>query len=495
MHFVLGTYNHALPLTLDPLLTYSTYLGGNNGDFGYGIAVDAAGNTYITGKTFSTNFPGASGTNAGSDDIFVAKLNPSGTALIYSTYLGGSGSDTGLAIAIDGGGNAYLTGNTNSSDFPLRNALVTTQPTATDAVVVKLDASGALNYSTYFGIAVDDVGKNIAVDGAGNAYVTGRRYGGTSYDVSLTKFSPNGSQLLYDVNFGGSFPDGGTAVAVDGTGNAYVTGTTDVPGINDFPVTSTAVQPQCGGGSKGCGQDAFVTVVSADGTQLLYSTYLGGSRDESARGITIDAGGNIYVAGETYSPDFPTRNAFQATCPDGVDTNGNCSQQGFVSKLSSDGTAFVYSTYLAGPDRNDFDGARGIAVDAAGNAYVTGYTNSQNFPLRAALQTAPGGGFCDIGGSERYCEDAFVVQLAPDGTVPFSTYLGGSGDDYGYAIAVDTAGTAYVTGSTLAFNFPVTPGVLQPGKSLQEDAFVVKISFAGPPPKGQYRVYVPWVRR
>jgi hypothetical protein len=475
--FALGAYDHSQPLIIDPVLSYSTYLGGAGEDDGYGIAVDAAGNAYLTGNTGSTNFPTTADavqtSFGGNADAFVAKLNPTGTALVYSTYLGGSGGDFSYGIAVDGSGNAYVTGQTNSANFPTTSGAFqrTYGGGNTDAFVAKLNPTGtALVYSTYLGGSDNDSGEGIAVDAAGDAYVTSATasanfpttagalqtsFGGNGfYDAFVAKLNPTGTALVYSTYLGGSNNDYGAGIAVDAAGDAYLTGYT---ASTNFPTTAGALQTPYGGGNT----DAFVAKLNPTGTALVYSTYLGGTGDDRGLGIAVDAAGNAYVTGYTASTNFPTTGgAFQRTYGGGGNVDA------FVAKLNPMGTALVYSTYL---DGSDDDYGVGIAVDAAGNAYVTGITASANFPTTAdALQTSYGGG----------PYDAFLTKLNPTGTaLVYSTYLGGTGDDSGLGIAVDAAGNAYVTG-TASTNFPITAGALQTSYGGSYDAFVTKFAFA-----------------
>jgi hypothetical protein len=406
--FEVAKYDASRPLYIDPLI-YSTYLGGIGTDLGTGIAVDSAGNAYVTGYTNSIDFPTKNplqATYGGSyDDAFVAKINPTGLALVYSTYLGGSGRDMGFGIAADSAGNAYVTGLTDSTDFPTMNPI---QP-----------ANGGLE------------------------------------DVFVAKLNPTGSALVYSTYLGGSADDGSYGIAVDSAGNAYVTGGTV---STDFPVTPGAFQPACGGTDNCAYGDAFVAKLNAAGSALDYSTYLGGSRQDHCHGIAVDGAGNAYVTGYTLSTDFPVHGALQNTNAG----NGDA----FVAKFNPSGSALVYSTYLGGSS-SDF--GRGIAADSAGNAYVTGYTISNNFPTANALQPAKGGGGVD----------AFVAKINPTGSAfVYSTYLGGSLQDYGYGIAADSAGNAYVTGLTASKNFP-TRNPLQKKQAGSGDAFVAKLNSTG----------------
>jgi hypothetical protein len=381
-------------------LVYSTYLGGSiaarfsSFDQGNGIAVDTAGNAYVTGVAQTTDFPTTPGafqtTFSGVMAAFVTKLNPNGSALIYSTYLSG-GFDQGSGIAVDTAGNAYVTGETLSLDFPTTpGAFQTSLKSSFDVFVTKLNPAGsALIYSTYLGGSSPDEGNGIVVDTAGNAYVTGLtesidfpttpgafqtsfKGGGSAF---ITKLNPAGSALVYSTYLSGSNFDQGFGIAIDTSGNAYVTGLAE---SIDFPTTPGAFQTNL----KGTG-DAFITKLNPVGSALLYSTYLGGSNLDQGFGIAIDTSGNAYVTGLTESTDFPiTRDAFQASLKGIV--------AAFVTKLNPTGSALVYSTYLGG---STFDQGFGIAIDTSGNAYVTGSTNSRDFPTTPdAFQTNLKGG-------------------------------------------------------------------------------------------------------
>jgi hypothetical protein len=484
--FKVAAHDARRALIIDPVLSYSTYLGGSGEDRSHAIAVDAAGNAYVTGRTFSPDFPTTAGAfqtsfGDGSFHAFVTKLNATGSALVYSTYLGGNGAEESYGIAVDAAGNAYVTGLTVSPDFPTTaGAFQTTYGDGQDAFVTQLDAAGsALVYSTYLGGNRYDEGNSIAVDPAGNAYVSGltqsfnfpttagafqtRGVGGSNAFVA--KLDPTGSALVYCTYLGGSGGTGGGSLAVDASGNAYVTGSTD---SIDFPTTAGAFQTTYGGGSG----DAFVAKLDPAGSALAYSTYLGRSGEDWGSAIAVESAGNAYLTGGTFSPDFPTTmGAFQTIY-------GGGSSDTFVTKLNSSGSAFVYSTYLGG---SGTDYAQGIAVDAAGNAFVTGNTNSRDFPTTStAFQTTYGGGGC--------C-DAFVTQLDAAGSaLVYSTYLGGSGNDGGSAIAVDASpgSNAYVTGFTNSGDFPTTAGAFQASSAgvseFVSDAFVAKITNVVPPP-------------
>jgi hypothetical protein len=459
--FRVGSYDRSRALIIDPVLAYSTYLGGSIGDPGFGaavdsasgVALDSAGNAYVTGNTSSTDFPTTNAIQAtfgGYTDVFVTKLNADGSGLVYSTFLGGNSGDYGSGIAVDSAGNAYISGATFSTDFPTVNAI---QPTfgggSDDGFVTKINADGsALVYSTYLGGSNDDAASAIAADSAGNGYITGQTtstdfptvnaiqpsYRGGDGDAFVTKINAAGG-VAYSTYLGSTGYDVGTGIATDSAGKVWVTGNTS---STHFP-TVNALQPTYGGGN-----DAFVTEINAAGSALVYSTYLGGSDQDSALGIAADSAGNAYVTGYTRSTNFPTFNAIQSTY------GGN--QDAFVSKINAGGSAFVYSTYLGG---SDYGQGQGIAADSTGNAYVTGFTS-------------PPGSAADV----------FISKITPGGSaLVYSKILSGSNNDAGTGIAVDSAGSAYVAGWTASKNFPVTAFAFQQSSKKQgySDAFVAKI--------------------
>jgi beta-propeller repeat-containing protein len=472
-----AAHDESRPLIIDPVLAYSTYLGGTGNDSGNGIAVDSAGEAYVTGVTNSPDFPtmnpittaclGNCRLALNNTDVFVTKLNPDGHALVYSTYLGGSGNDSGNAIVVDSGSNAYVTGATTSSDFPTMNPVQSTLGGPGDAFVAKLNPNGnALVYSTYLGGENDDVGLGIAVDEAGEAYVTGftdpdfpttahafqptAPAGGTAAFVA--KLNTAGNALVYSTYLGGSTSDVGFGIAVDSGGSAYVTGVTS---SSDFPKMN-AIQPTLGAPGA---DNAFVTKLNADGSALVYSTYLGGSDSDSGNAITVDSHGNAYVTGFAGSDNFPATGLL----------GGGGAGDVFVTKLNPDGSALVYSTRVGG---SNSDAGRSISVDSRGNASVTGITYSSDFPTTAnAIQSSPGGG-----------GDAFVTLLNPQGAaLVYSSYLGGENFDEGAGIALDASSSAYVTGVTRSIIFPTTANAFQssyplgkaPGNTV---AFVTKIA-------------------
>ncbi|PWU20204.1 MAG: hypothetical protein C5B48_12800, partial [Candidatus Rokuibacteriota bacterium] len=485
--FAVGrSYDARRPLVIDPGIEYSTFLGGSGSDRADGVAVDAAGNAYLTGRA-NAGFPATAGAfdtssngPSGSGDAYVAKLNATGSALDYATYVGGAtGGDSGLAIAVDGAGSAYITGSTSSTDFPTTaGAFDTTyngSSGSADAFVTKLSADGSqLDYSTYLGGSNSsgffDLGSGIAVDGTGAAYVAGEAdssnfpvtagafdttdNGGT--DAFVTKLDPTGSSLAYSTYIGGGSFDASTALAIDGSGNAYIAG---YGTSSDYPTTAGAFDT-----SYNQGWDVFVTKLNASGASLAYSTYLGGATYDEARGIAVDSDGSAYVTGHTFSSDYPTTAGAFDTSYD----NSAGGSDAFVTKLNPSGGGLSYSTFLggAGDDLGD-----AVAVDAGGRAYVTGYTAATNFPTARAADSSYNGG----------AYDAFVTQLsAAGGSLDFSTYLGGAGDDRGHGVTVnDATGGIYVAGQTDSSGYPATAGALDTSFNGGSDAFVTRLAPVG----------------
>ena len=482
-----GRYDRSLPLVIDPVLTSSTYLGGSGIDSAAAVAVDGAGYIYVAGQTDSANFPvtpgayrtgGTTGNPPG--DVFVTKLDPTGTAVVYSTYFGGSRSDAASAMAVDAQGNVFVTGHTESTDFPttlgafqlaLRSAPLVVWG---DAFVTKLNASGSgLVYSTYLGGAGREVAAAIAVGPGGDAFVTGwtdspdfpraggplqSSIGGSGYDAFVTRLNSTGTAQVYSTYLGGINLDAGHAIAVDASGAAYVAGITTSP---NFPVSPNAYRTSYAGGDQYFWYDGFVTKLNPAGNGVVFSTLLGGSRHDVPRAIAVDAAGSVYVAGETNSTDFPvTAGAFQSASPD-----GGSAYDAFVAKLDASGSSLVWSTYLGG---KRVDLANALAVDASLNVTVAGETESLDFPV------AGGAGELSGPGGQR---DAFLTRLNASGsTLVYSMYLGGSQADRATGLAVDSAGNAYVVGQTSSPDFPVTSAAIEPSARGAVDGFFARIA-------------------
>jgi len=466
--FRVGEYDQSRPLVIDPVLIYSTYFGGAGVELsrGAGIALDPGGNAYITGDTDSPNLPGSGSSRSGGfRDTFVTKLNAAGTSVVYTTYLGGSDSDVARGIAVDEQGNAYVVGETFSRDFPTVNAL---QPVYggvpfSDAFAVKLDPSGGtLLYSTYLGGANgNDTAAAVALDESGTAWITGatnaanfpvrspvQPYAG-GYDAFVTGLRSSGNRTLASTFLGGSGDDWARGIAIGPGGAITFCGSTDSA---DFPRLK-AVQT-----AKGFSHDAFVARLSAGGTALDFSTYLGGDGPDVATGAAADPSGAVAVTGYTGSLNFPTWHPYQVR-PGG---RGDA----FVTRFSASGEQLIYSTYLGGNGIENLavseQGA--IALDDEGSAFVTGLTTSKAFPVLGALQKTLGGQ-----------ADAFVARLSPDGgSLLYSTYLGGKGAEGGFALALDGLGNAFITGQTTSVNLPVR-NPAQRAAAGAGDAFIAKL--------------------
>jgi uncharacterized repeat protein (TIGR01451 family) len=404
----IGEYDSSRPLVIDPTLVYSTYIGGSGDDSGSSIAIDSNGNVYVAGTTASTNFPThgpAFPSTAGLADIFVTKIDAAGANIVYSTYIGGSGLDRADGIAVDASGNAYVVGRVDSTSANF--------PTTAGS----------------FGVA----------------------YRGGDFDGIVFKLNAQGNALVYSGFLGGEENDSTEGVAVDAAGIAYVTGGTK---SNAFPTTGNAYQGQRAGDT-----DAFLTKINAAGSGFLYSTYVGGSGTDRGSGVVIDGTGVAYIAGYGASPDFPTEDPFQAGFGGGFDA--------FIAKFDTNASginSFVFSTYLGGAGD---DKAFGIAADSGvNNLYVTGQTSSNNFPVLNPAQASSGGSF-----------DAFIAKVSNTGTKVYASYFGGSGDDRATGVAVNSTGV-YLTGFSSSANLPtVSPLQLNNGGAF--DAFVAKLNTSG----------------
>jgi hypothetical protein len=511
--FEVSAHRADYALVIDPTVLYSTFLGGSagnnyyvgNGEYASGIAVDATGDAYVTGFTASTDFPTTSGvlqptwSNSGLSDIFITKINSTGSALIYSTYL--SGASYARSIAIDPQGNAYVTGYNawNVFGFPTTATAFSQSCSASGFLTVLNPTGSSLLYSTCFGSS--NTPSSLAVDSKGRAFITGT--GGTipttitAYQTSipgtqqpafvtvLDTTLPGAASLVYSTYFGvlgNSSPYGisGDAIAVDSFGNIYITG---YAGIG-LPTTSGAFQTTYPGVGT-CNPYANAQVPcpaafiakfnpSAAGTaSLIYSTYLGGPGNTviatAGNGIAVDSAGSAYVTGLTGSSGFPvTPGAFQTTSPAGLQ---GATYGAFVSKFNASGSSLIYSTYVNG---NSPSSGNGIAVDSLGNAYVAGNfraggVSNPFFPVTPdAFQSS----FTKLSGDY---QETFLAKLNAAGSaLIYSSYLGGSGDDEPTAVAIDQTGDAYVTGHTSSLDFPVSPSAFQPSVHGTGDAFITK---------------------
>jgi hypothetical protein len=452
-------------------LPIASTLGGNQSDTIRAIATDAsAQNIYVVGETYSTDFPGsaASGSARRAGDAFVVKLNSSGTQILYSVVLSGAGYDSARGVAVDSSGNAYVTGVTTSADFPVTAAAFqrsSLSPGLEDAFVVKLSPSGALLYSTYLGGSSSDLGYAIAIDPSGAAYVAGstnsvnfpvtgsapqRTFRGGS-DCFVAKLDPSGAMLSYSTYLGGESIDVCKGISVDGSGAAFVTGTT---ASTLFPVTA-ALQQTLSGWS-----DAFLTKLSPAGDRFLFSTYLGGEGADDGNVVRLDSTGTVYVAGDTSSTGFPVTSG-------GLQRQYNGGYDAFVCGIANDGSRIVFATYLGG---SGADVISDLFVGQDGRIVVAGYTSSVDFPVVHSFQSSFSGSF-----------DAFVAVLGASGqTLDFASYLGGGGDDRAYGVAPLGSGQLVVAGQVLAGTVPYLQRTFSSAASGNQDGFLLAASYSQP---------------
>jgi hypothetical protein len=474
----LDPYDHTQTLIIDPLI-YSTYIGGSDLTEVNDLVVDNNGFAYITGYTNSTDYDTTAGAfqttyGGGWSDIIVTKLNTSGTGLVYSTFLGGYyfnvniGDDRGYGIAVDNSGQVFVTGITYSTNFPVTTGVIQSNYIdGGDVFVTKLNASGtALIYSTYLGGSNMDAAFGIKIDSNGNAYIAGKTLSNNfpttsgafqtfmagGGDVFVTKINPSGSAIIYSTYIGGSDYDVANDIAIDNSGNVFITG--EARSLN-YPVTAGAYQT-IHEGTNGA-PDVFVTKLNANGSTLIYSTFIGGSLNDIGYGIDIDAAGNAYVTGGTFSSNFDTTAGAYQTTP------GILGRDIFVTKLDPSGSVLIYSTLLGDiDDELSYD----IAVDNNGSAYVTGFTSSSNFDItNDAFQSVYAGN-----------SDVFVTKLNPSGTsIDYSSFIGGYGVDIGRTLALDNNGNIYIAGVTNLDDYDITPGAYQPINEGNQSGFVTKL--------------------
>ncbi len=475
----LGPSDPALPLVIDPTLSWASFIGGTlpNGaanEYAREVVVDAGGNIFVTGETISTDFPtpgGFDASYAGSTDAFVARINAPGTGLAWASYLGGTGTDAGWGIAVDSGGDVYLTGHTRSTDFPSTPGAYDTSLNGTqDAFVAKVAGDGgALLWATYLGGSASETGRAVAVDVSGNVHVAGQTSSSNfptppgaldtnlsgADDSFVTRLLPDGSGLAWSTFLGGSSTEFSHGIAVDGAGNVYVSGETS---STDWPAAG-GFQNALAGGS---GTDVFVAKLNGSGSGLVWGSYLGGTGYETAFGMTIDGSANVYLTGYTQSTNFPVVNAFDPTPNGAADI--------FVTKVNAAGSSLAWSSYLGGSG-SDF--GAGVAVDGAGNVTVSGSTTSTDFPTSGGFDTTFGGG------AGLY--DVYIVKIDATGpgnpTLAWGSYLGDTGNDEGYGVSVDPLGFVTVTGFTSSSTFP-TPGGFDTALGTQYDVFAARIADA-----------------
>jgi hypothetical protein len=473
--FILENYDETRSVVIDPLV-YSTYIGDSGWDNARSIDFDNSGNAFVTGHTTSTNFPTTAGaydkSHNGDVDAFVFKLNPLGTGLVYSTFVGGSGREYSYGISVNSNGCPIVTGGTTSSNFPTtNNAYDITHGGSYDVFAFQLNSSGSgLTYSTYIGGSSYDIGRGIELDSSGFPYIVGntsstnfptttgaydRTYGGIT-DVFVTKVNLTFDTLIFSTYIGGTTGDKGFAIAVDNSGNSYITGYTDVFGSNQYPTTPGAYDT-----SGTLMEDVVVSKLNASGDKLLLSTLVSSNTMERGYGIDVDASGYTYVAGWTRSSGFPTTaGAFQTTY------KGSSSySEGFILKLNISFDKLIYSTFLGDTHNDEING---LKVNTNGVAHLVGSTGSTNFPVTSDAENGThGGGILD----------AFFVKLNASGNgLLYSTFRGGGGNDYGYSVAISNNGDIYIAGVSSSTDFPTTSGAYSRKHKGGDDCMVFKFS-------------------
>jgi uncharacterized protein (TIGR03437 family) len=468
VQLALANYDHAEPLTIDPVIEYSTYLGGNAQDVANDIAVDSSGNMYVTGWLESPKYPNLDPfqqTSGTSRFIVIAKMTPSGNALLWYTYVGGTALNDSEKIALDTSGNTYVAGFTSSTDFPIRNAA---QPGFgggyENAVVVKVDRNGKLVYSTYLGGNNQERAQGLAVDSTGAAFVSGftwsidfpvknaiqPRMTGRP-DAFLAKLSPAGDRFLFATYLGGRGIEYSAGLALDSSGNPILVGTTT---SDDFPVVNP-LQPALGSGAE----TGFITKISSAGDKILYSSYFGGNATVLLRLIKVDSADNIWVFGEVAGPGLPLQNPLQSSFAGG-------DMDGVIAKLNAKGDSILFSTYFGG---SGTDFPSDLDVDAAGNLYASGFTYSPDFPVKNSIQPF-------VGATHGYKNDTFLVKLSSSGALIYSTLLGGNGPDYNGGVAIGPNGAVYLSGSTASDDFPVKNPLQATYGGGPSDMYIVRLA-------------------
>ena len=483
--FHVGAYDAARTLIIDPTLRYSTFVGGSNADAARDVILDGAGNALVTGSTTSTNFPTSTGayqeTNAGGEDVYVFKLAADGGSLLFSTFVGGLGDETGYGLDLNSSGNIVVVGATDSTDFPTTSGAYSQKYNGgtTDAFVTTLAADGSsLLFSTFLGGEEEEIALAVEVaDDKDQPVVTGfttsqdfpttsgaaeEDYSG-GRDVFVTRVLEDASVLRYSTLAGGSDADEGQALTVDEDGNVLVTGYTF---STDFPTTSGVWDRILNGA-----QDAFVLRLSPKGTSFRFSTYLGGAGNDSGQGVALDLVNNVVITGKTASADFPTSTG-------AYDESHNGGEDAFVTKLDVDGEVLQFSTFVGGSSA-DFGTA--VKLDGVNNPIITGLSRSADFPTSddALDATHNGEG------------DAVLLKLAASGkSLMYSTYAGGSSLDEAFGLDLSPAGDAVIVGRTQSSDFITSSGAYDPGYNGTQDAFALRLNGLGTPPAGTVDVSI-----
>lgn len=482
VRFELGDYDRSRSLSIDPVLTFSTYLGGSGHDTARSIKRDGSGNLYLAGESESLDFaavggpksPGSMSGNSGGFDAFVTKINAAGTVIVYNTFIGGSLDDSAWGLTVDAAGVVTVAGWTAStSNFPTAGTnLRLGTPTGVEGFIARLSADGnTLSSSTYLGGDGDDYIFALAADSTATPsyYVAGETSAsggfvlvspvdgvfGAPTEGFAMKFNNALGAITYSTFLGGGAADTAWGIAADASGNAYITGVTS---STDFPTASAYLANQPG-------DDAFLTKINAAGPAISYSTYLGGGGNDTGYAVAIDTSNRPHVVGTTTSTNFPMVNAKQPLIASTAASLANGYGDAFVTKFLATGASPVYSTYLGGDIRDE---ARAVAVDSSGNAYVTGQTNSTNFPTIRAYQA-----------TKAALNDTFVTKLDSAGSrvsnYRYSTLLGGNYHDEARAITIDNSGNAWVTGRTNSSDYPTVGALKGTNTAGVRDAFIAKL--------------------
>lgn len=485
-------------------LAYSSYLGGSGSDYARAIALDPQGNIYIAGDTYSSAFLGRQVGNAGGSDVIVLKFSPDGRTLLAGVVIGGSGADEALDLAVTAQGEPVVTVAPGNESFPLYRAHRATQPYGNAGILLKLNAGfDALVFSTHTGFYLSNstARQGLALDGAGNIYLTGESYDAYrgARDLIVQKYSPDGQQLLLEKVWDGDrVAEYGAGIAIGPDGKIYLTGHVNAF-ESEFAVTPNALQSLCGVEQAGdtehsCGDDAFLVILDPNGT-VRYASYLGGYAGDRGLDIAIDGERAISIVGTTSSADFPTTpGAVQPECQ-ADPSMGDCYYDIFVTRLSPDGRRIHYSTFLNSNDRTSKDFPAALAVDAAGNATILGYTAGEYFPVVGPVQATLNAFPCITNWENRLCFDAFIATLSPDGAQTFGSYLGAPLDERSYDLALDAGGSIYLVGEATGPNFPVTHDAIQPNLRAGSDMFLARIGGGTLPAPGPYRAVLPLVQR
>jgi PKD repeat protein len=469
---LLDEYNKNYTLIIDPVLNYSSYVGGSNEELCWDIAIDSSANAYVTGYTYSSDFPTTLGaynrTYCNSTDVFLFKLNPNGSSLVYSTYFGGNGSEWAEGITVDFYGNSYITGMTSSYNFPITSGALDTSYNGGDfdVFLLKLNPNGSsLNYSTFIGGKDLDKAYGITIDSIGSIYIAGETNSSNfpisssafdstykKWDGYVVKVNSIGSKIIYSTYIGGIKNDVCYNIITDRAGNAYITGWTN---SNDFPNTTGSFDTTFNGGT-----DGFILKLNKRGTKINYSTFIGGSQNDYSYGISLDEDNNAFITGLSESSDFPTSSG-------AFDSSYNGFLDVFVLKLKGNGSDIMYSTFV-GSNRDEI--GYDIEVDNNGNAYITGLTGSTNFPTTIGAYDTTYNGLFDV----------FIIELNPEGSkLNYSSFIGGTHYERCFGIEIDSTSNVFIAGHTYSIDFPTTKMAYDTSFNGIQDCFVTKL-YLGP---------------